>query len=102
MTWYAPSRSARATRGVGGARALWKSEVEPTPAHVARSAGVGDRRKWMPLRARAVRFGDMFLATADISEFEINPVIVRRRGEGLSAVDALVTTVPFAPPAGSR
>ena len=39
----------------------------------------------------AVRFGDMFLATPDISEFEINPVIVKQRGEGLMAVDALVT-----------
>jgi succinyl-CoA synthetase beta subunit len=40
----------------------------------------------------AVRFGDMFLASPDISEFEINPVIVNREGQGLSAVDALVTT----------
>jgi acyl-CoA synthetase (NDP forming) len=40
----------------------------------------------------AVRFGDMFLATPDVSEFEINPVIVRRQGKGLCAVDALVTT----------
>lgn len=41
--------------------------------------------------ARAVvRFGDQFLASADIEEFEINPVIVREHG--LYAVDALVTT----------
>jgi hypothetical protein len=39
----------------------------------------------------AVRFGDMFMAASDALEFEINPVIVRPRGEGLSAVDALVT-----------
>ena len=40
----------------------------------------------------AVRFGDMFLATPDVVEFEINPVIVRPAGQGLGAVDALVTT----------
>lgn len=40
----------------------------------------------------AVRFGDLFLATPDAREFEINPVIVRPRGEGLAAVDALVIT----------
>ncbi|MBE2966992.1 acetate--CoA ligase family protein [Burkholderia cepacia] len=39
----------------------------------------------------AVRFGDMFLASPAIQEFEINPVIVRSRGRGLGAVDALVT-----------
>lgn len=38
----------------------------------------------------AARFGDMFLATPALSEFEINPLLVRRRGEGLVAVDALV------------
>jgi acyl-CoA synthetase (NDP forming) len=43
------------------------------------------------LARAAVRFGDMFLATPDVSEFEINPVIVRQQGHGLSAVDALVT-----------
>jgi hypothetical protein len=42
----------------------------------------------------AIRFGDMFMASPDVLEFEINPVIVRRQGHGLSAVDALVTTVP--------
>ncbi len=40
----------------------------------------------------AVRFGDMFLATPDVLEFEINPVIVKASGLGLGAVDALVTT----------
>jgi acyl-CoA synthetase (NDP forming) len=40
----------------------------------------------------AVRFGDMFLATPDVLEFEINPVIVKPVGQGLGAVDALVTT----------
>ena len=45
------------------------------------------------LAQAAVRFGDMFLATPDVSEFEINPVIVRPQGQGLSAVDALVTRV---------
>ena len=39
----------------------------------------------------AVRFGDMFLASPAVREFEINPVIVRARGRGLGAVDALVT-----------
>jgi acyl-CoA synthetase (NDP forming) len=38
----------------------------------------------------AVRLGDMFLATPDLSEFEINPLLVKRKGEGLAAVDALV------------
>lgn len=40
----------------------------------------------------AVRFGDMFLVCPDALEFEINPVIVRRRGEGLRTVDALLTS----------
>ena len=39
----------------------------------------------------AVRFGDQFLACTDASEFEVNPVIVLPRGQGLRAVDALVT-----------
>jgi len=37
----------------------------------------------------AVRFGDQFVAAQDVDELEINPVIVRPRGEGLRAVDAL-------------
>jgi acyl-CoA synthetase (NDP forming) len=43
------------------------------------------------LARAAVRFGDMFLAAAEVQEFEINPVIVQPQGRGLSAVDALVT-----------
>lgn len=38
----------------------------------------------------AVRFGDLFLASPDVLEFEINPVFVKPRGQGLCAVDALV------------
>ena len=48
------------------------------------------------LAQAAVRFGDMFLATPDVREFEMNPVIVKPRGQGLSAVDALVTLSPSA------
>lgn len=44
------------------------------------------------LAEAAVRFGDMFLASAEIQEFEVNPVIVMAAGDGLRAVDALVTT----------
>ena len=40
----------------------------------------------------AARFGDMFLACPELLEFEINPVIVRPRGQGIAAIDALVTT----------
>jgi succinyl-CoA synthetase beta subunit len=40
----------------------------------------------------AVRFGDLFLATKSAREFEVNPVIVHPKGQGLAAVDALVTT----------
>jgi len=39
------------------------------------------------LAVAAVRFGDQFLATPDLAEFEVNPVIVQPRG--LAAVDAL-------------
>lgn len=38
----------------------------------------------------AVRFGDRFLATPDAQEYEINPVMVRVKGKGIRAVDALV------------
>ena len=38
----------------------------------------------------AVQFGDQFLASPDVVEFEINPVIVRSQGQGLIAIDALV------------
>lgn len=37
----------------------------------------------------AVGFGDKFIATAGISEAEINPVLVRSEGQGLVAVDFL-------------
>lgn len=37
----------------------------------------------------AVRLGDWFLCASEVREFELNPVIVRGRGEGLVAVDAL-------------
>jgi acyl-CoA synthetase (NDP forming) len=40
----------------------------------------------------AVRFGDLFLATPDATEFEINPLLVLPAGEGVVAVDALVGT----------
>jgi acyl-CoA synthetase (NDP forming) len=46
------------------------------------------------LARAAVQFGDMFLVSPEIQEFEINPVIVKKKGEGLAAVDALVTTGP--------
>jgi len=52
------------------------------------------------LARAAVQFGDMFLASPDVLEFEINPVIVKRQGEGLSAVDALVTTARSGAPPG--
>ena len=38
----------------------------------------------------AVHFGDLFLASPQVLEFEINPVIVKPHGQGLCAVDALV------------
>ncbi|CAN7346262.1 acetate--CoA ligase family protein [Variovorax sp. LjRoot178] len=40
----------------------------------------------------AVKLGDLFLATPDIKEFELNPVIVGAKGKGLRVVDALVAT----------
>ncbi|HSV83093.1 MAG TPA: acetate--CoA ligase family protein [Ramlibacter sp.] len=46
------------------------------------------------LARAAVRFGDLFLASPEVQEFEINPVIVKKQGEGLAAVDALVTVRP--------
>lgn len=46
------------------------------------------------LARAAVRFGDMFLASPEVREFEINPVMVKKSGEGLAAVDALVTLSP--------
>jgi len=43
------------------------------------------------LARAAVRFGNLFLASPEVQEFEINPVIVKKKGDGLAAVDALVT-----------
>lgn len=39
----------------------------------------------------AVQFGDRFLALRNAREFEVNPVMVKSKGQGLAAVDALVT-----------
>jgi acyl-CoA synthetase (NDP forming) len=41
----------------------------------------------------AARFGDLFIATPTLSEFEINPLIVQPAGHGLVAVDALVNHI---------
>ena len=38
----------------------------------------------------AARFGDRFLALPDVMEFELNPLLVMPRGEGVVALDALV------------
>jgi hypothetical protein len=38
----------------------------------------------------AVDLGDIFLASPDIDEFELNPVIVNPQGKGLRVVDALI------------
>ena len=43
------------------------------------------------LTAAAVRFGGMFIGMHDVDEFEINPLIILPQGEGVCAVDALVT-----------
>lgn len=40
----------------------------------------------------AVALGDRFLATPDLHELEINPLIVRSKGQGLLALDALLGT----------
>ena len=39
----------------------------------------------------AIRFGDMFLAMPDVAEFEVNPLMVLSAGDGVVAVDALVS-----------
>jgi acyl-CoA synthetase (NDP forming) len=39
----------------------------------------------------AVKFGDVFLATPELAEFEINPLIVQKAGDGVTAIDALVS-----------
>jgi acetate---CoA ligase (ADP-forming) len=41
-----------------------------------------------------VNLGDMFLATPELVEFEINPLLVQREGNGVVAVDALLVTKP--------
>ena len=46
------------------------------------------------LTAAAVRFSDLFLAMPDIAEFEINPLFVLPAGQGLRAVDALISLKP--------
>lgn len=43
------------------------------------------------LTTAAVRFGDAFLAMPDVSELEINPLLVMPKGQGVTAVDALVS-----------
>ena len=45
----------------------------------------------------AVRFGDLFLSSPEITEFELNPVIVGPSGTGLRVVDALVVAASPAP-----
>jgi len=40
----------------------------------------------------AVKLGDLFLATPQLKEFELNPVIVGAKGKGLRVVDALAAT----------
>ncbi|MCG8547357.1 MAG: acetate--CoA ligase family protein [Alphaproteobacteria bacterium] len=45
------------------------------------------------LVAAAVRLGDVFLASSEIAELEINPLMVRPDGDGVVAVDALVALV---------
>jgi acyl-CoA synthetase (NDP forming) len=42
------------------------------------------------LVSAAVQFGNNFLATPSVSEFEMNPIMVRAAGEGIFTVDALV------------
>jgi acetate---CoA ligase (ADP-forming) len=44
------------------------------------------------LARAAVSLGDRFVATPSLAEFEINPLLVRRKGEGVAAVDALVVS----------
>jgi len=39
----------------------------------------------------AAKFGDLFLATPTMSEVEVNPVMVRPKGQGLAAVDFLAS-----------
>lgn len=46
------------------------------------------------LAATAVKFGDMVLRTPDLSEVEINPLLVRPKGKGVAAVDLLCKIGP--------
>jgi hypothetical protein len=43
----------------------------------------------------AVEFGNMILATPELSEAEINPVLVRPAGKGVAAVDFLGVISPL-------
>jgi len=49
------------------------------------------------LAQAAARLGNQFLATPELVEFEINPLLVGPEGEGVVAVDALVVTGHKAP-----
>lgn len=42
----------------------------------------------------AVRLGDAFLEMADVAEFEINPLMAMPKGDGVLAVDALLSLAP--------
>ncbi len=75
-------------RRAGAGRAAQAQAVDLAPG-LPRQAG---RRRGRPRAARPFASASMFLAAPDVLEFEINPVIVRPKGQGLSAVDALVTT----------
>jgi acetate---CoA ligase (ADP-forming) len=50
----------------------------------------------------AERIGDLFLATPDVQEFELNPLIVGTRGQGVRAVDALIAIAPTTQLAGTH
>ena len=39
----------------------------------------------------AIRFGNMFLVMPEVAEFEVNPLLVLPAGDGVTAVDALVS-----------
>jgi len=40
----------------------------------------------------STQFGDLFMATPEIAEIEINSFMVQQKGTGIFAVDALVST----------
>lgn len=54
------------------------------------------------LALAAERIGDLFLATPDLQEFELNPLMVGSRGQGVRAVDALVAIAPATQPASAQ